>query len=245
MIPGRMTEQDGREREILISVGEVMLGGTLHVPREARGIVLFAHGSGSSRHSPRNRYVAGILQSRGIATLLFDLLTRGEEFVDERTEQLRFDIGLLARRLCAVTESLRSDPDVGRLPMGYFGASTGAAAALVAAAELPEAIAAVVSRGGRPDMAVQALRRVQAPTLVIVGGEDKQVIQWNRKALAQLRCLEKELIVIPGATHLFEEPGALEGVARLAADWFERFLVPERERMPAADAGSSHARRAS
>jgi putative phosphoribosyl transferase len=245
MIPGRMTEQDGQEREILISVGEVMLGGTLHLPREPRGIVLFAHGSGSSRHSPRNRYVAGVLQSRGIATLLFDLLTRGEEFVDERTKQLRFDIGLLARRLCAVTESVRSDPDVGRLPVGYFGASTGAAAALVAAAELPETIAAVVSRGGRPDMAVQALRRVQAPTLLVVGGEDKQVIQWNRKALAQLRCPGKELIVIPGATHLFEEPGALEEVARLAADWFERFLVPVSASMRAAAVGSSHARRAS
>jgi pimeloyl-ACP methyl ester carboxylesterase len=245
MIPGRMTEQDGQEREIVIPAGEVMLGGTLHLPRETRGIVLFAHGSGSSRHSPRNRYVAGVLQSRGIATLLFDLLTRGEEFVDERTEQLRFDIGLLARRLCAVTESVRSDPDLGRLPVGYFGASTGAAAALVAAAELPETIAAVVSRGGRPDMAVQALRRVQAPTLLIVGGEDKQVIQWNRKALAQLRCPEKELIVIPGATHLFEEPGALEEVARLAGAWFERFLASVSDPIPAADTGSSHARRAS
>jgi len=245
MIPGRKMEQDGQEREILISVGEVMLAGTLHIPQEPRGIVLFAHGSGSSRHSPRNRYVAGVLQSQGMATLLFDLLTRGEEFIDERTGQLRFDIGLLARRLCAVTESLRHDPDVGRLPMGYFGASTGAAAALVAAAELPAAIAAVVSRGGRPDLAVQALRRVQAPTLLIVGGEDKQVIQWNRKALAQLRCPEKELIVIPGATHLFEEPGALEEVARLAGAWFERFLGPLSAPMPATDAGSSHAGRAS
>ena len=245
MIPGRMTEQDGHEREVVISAAEVELGGTLHVPREPRGIVLFAHGSGSSRHSPRNRYVAGILQSRGIATLLFDLLTRGEEFVDERTEMLRFDIGLLAKRLCAVTESLRGDPQVGRLPIGYFGASTGAAAALVAAAELPEAIAAVVSRGGRPDLAVQALRRVQAPTLLIVGGEDRQVIQWNRKALAQLGCPEKELMVIPGATHLFEEPGALEEVARLAGEWFERFLVPVSAPMPATDAGATHARRAS
>jgi putative phosphoribosyl transferase len=174
MIPGRLTEQGGREREILISVGEVMLGGTLHIPREPRGMVLFAHGSGSSRNSPRNRHVAGVLQSRGIATFLFDLLTRGEEFVDEATELLRFDIGLLARRLRAVTESLHSDPDAGQLTVGYFGASTGAAAALVAAAELPEAIAAIVSRGGRPELAVQALRRVQAPTLLIVGGEDKR-----------------------------------------------------------------------
>ncbi len=245
MIPGRMMDRDGQEREILISVGEVILGGTLHIPHEPRGMVLFAHGSGSSRHSPRNRYVAGVLQSQGMATLVFDLLTRGEEFVDERTEQLRFDIGLLAKRLCAVTESVRHEPDVGRLPLGYFGASTGAAAALVAAAELPEAIAAVVSRGGRPDLAVQALRRVQAPTLLIVGGEDKHVIQLNRKALAQLRCPEKELVVIPGATHLFEEPGALEEVARLAGAWFERFLASANTAMPAADAGSTHAGRAS
>jgi putative phosphoribosyl transferase len=242
MIPGRLTQQDGREREILISVGEVMLGGTLHIPREPRGMVLFAHGSGSSRHSPRNRYVAAVLRARGFATFLFDLLTRGEEFVDEGTELLRFDIGLLTRRLRAVTESMRSDPDVGRLPVGYFGASTGAAAALVAAAELPEAIAAIVSRGGRPDLAVQALRRVQAPTLLIVGGEDKQVIQWNRKALTQLRCPEKELMVIPGATHLFEEPGALEEVARLAGAWFERFLSPANASMPAADRSSEAAR---
>ena len=242
MIPGRVTQQDGREREILISVGEVVLGGTLHIPREPRGMVLFAHGSGSSRHSPRNRYVAAVLRARGFATLLFDLLTRGEEFVDEGTELLRFDIGLLARRLRAVTEPLRSDPDAGRLAVGYFGASTGAAAALVAAAELPEAIAAIVSRGGRPDLAVQALRRVQVPTLLIVGGEDKQVIQWNRKALAQLRCPEKELLVIPGATHLFEEPGALEEVARFAGAWFERFLAPANASMPAADRSSEAAR---
>jgi putative phosphoribosyl transferase len=245
MIPGRITEQDGQDREILISVGEVMLGGTLHLPREPRGIVLFVHGSGGSRHSPRNRYVAGVLQSQGMATLLFDLLTRGEEFIDEGTEQLRFDIGLLARRLRAVTESLRRDPDVGRLPVGYFGASTGAAAALVAAAELPEVIAAVVSRGGRPDLAVHVLRRVQAPTLLIVGREDKQVIQWNRKALTQLRCSEKELMVIPGATHLFDEPGALEEVARLAGAWFERFLAPLSAATPDADSGSAHAGKAS
>jgi putative phosphoribosyl transferase len=233
-------ERGSEEREILSSAGAVTLGGILHVPREPRGIVLFAHGSGSSSRSPRNRYVAEVLQSQGLATFLFDLLTRGEEFFDERTERLRFDIGLLAKRLWAVTESLRRDPDVGRLPMGYFGASTGAAAALVAAAELPEAIAAIVSRGGRPDLAVKALRRVRAATLLIVGGEDKSVIQWNRKALAQLRCAEKDLIVIPGATHLFEEPGALEEVARLAAAWFERFLACASVAFTDADSGSAH-----
>ena len=245
MIPGRQTEQDGQEREIFVSTGEVRLAATLHIPREPRGIVLFAHGSGSSSRSPRNRYVAKVLQSQSKATLLFDLLTRGEELIDERSGQLRFDIGLLARRLRAVTEFVRRDPDVGRLPLGYFGASTGAAAALAAAAELPDEIAAIVSRGGRPDLAVQALRRVQAPTLLIVGGEDKPVIQWNRKALAQLRCTEKNLIVIPGATHLFEEPGALEEVARLAGAWFERFLTPVSAPMPATDSGSSQAGRAS
>jgi putative phosphoribosyl transferase len=180
-----------------------------------------------------------------LATLLFDLLTRGEEFVDEGTGQLRFDIGLLAGRLCAMTESVRRDPDVGRLPMGYFGASTGAAAALVAAAEPSAAIAAIVSRGGRPDLAAQALRSVQAPTRLIVGGEDKQVIQWNRKALAQLRCPEKDLTVIPRATHLFEEPGALEEVGRLAVDWFERFLTPASAPIPAGDAGRAHTGKAS
>jgi putative phosphoribosyl transferase len=245
MIPGRKMEQDAQQRDISVSVGQVMLGGTLHVPREPRGIILFAHGSGSSRHSPRNRYVARALQSQRFATLLFDLLTRGEEFVDERTEQLRFDIGLLARRLRAVTESLRQDPDIGQLPIGYFGASTGAAAALVAAAELPGVIAAIVSRGGRPDLAVQALRRVQSPTLLIVGGEDKQVIQWNRKALAQLRCPDKDLLVIPGATHLFDEPGTLEQVAQLAGEWFERFLATASASMPADNTGSSQAEKAS
>jgi len=245
MIPRGKMERDGEEREILSSTGEVMLTGTLLVPREPRGIVLFAHGSGSSSRSPRNRYVAEVLQSQGMATFLFDLLTRGEEFIDEGTEQLRFDIGLLAKRLCAVTESLRRDPDVARLAMGYFGASTGAAAALVAAGELPEAIAAIVSRGGRPDLAVQALRRVRVPTLLIVGGEDKTVIQWNRKALAQLRCPEKDLIVIPGATHLFEEPGALEEVAGLAAAWLERFLAPVSAPVPDADCESAHTGRES
>ncbi len=245
MDTGRETAQGGREREIFISVGDARLGATLHVPREPRGIVLFAHGSGSSRRSPRNRLVARVLQSHSIATLLFDLLTRGEELVDEGSELLRFNIGLLASRLRAVTESLRQYPDIGRLPVGYFGASTGAAAALVAAAETPEAIAAIVSRGGRPDLAVQALRHVHAPTLLIVGGKDKQVLQWNRKALAQLRCAEKDLIVVPGASHLFEEPGAPEEVARLAAAWFERFLTTASARRPAADAESSQAERAS
>jgi len=227
MIPGRETEQEGREREILIPAGDVMLSGTLNVPRGAKGIVLFAHGSGSSRHSPRNRYVAGVLQSQRIATLLFDLLTSEEERIDEVTAQLRFDIDFLARRLSAVTKYVPRDRAIGRLPIGYFGASTGAAAALVAAAEFPESIAAIVSRGGRPDLAGEILHLVQAPTLFIVGGEDKQVLRWNRQALAQLTCPEKELAVVPGATHLFEEPGTLEEVARLAAEWFDRYLMPE------------------
>jgi putative phosphoribosyl transferase len=245
MDPGSETAQRAQEREIFVSAGEARLGATLHVPQQSRGIVLFAHGSGSSSRSPRNRLVARVLQSRSIATLLFDLLTRGEELVDEGSELLRFNIGLLASRLRAVTESLRQHPEIERLPVGYFGASTGAAAALVAAAETPDAVAALVSRGGRPDLAVQALRRVHAPTLLIVGGKDKQVIQWNRKALAQLRSTEKDLIIVPGASHLFEEPGAHEEVARLAAAWFERFLPSASARRPAAGAESSQAERAS
>jgi pimeloyl-ACP methyl ester carboxylesterase len=187
-------------------------------------VVLFAHGSGSSRHSRRNRHVAALLNEAKLATLLLDLLTVEEEAVDMRTAHLRFDIGLLAGRLIVATDWLTREPDTQRLPVGYFGASTGAAAALVAAAERPDVVDAVVSRGGRPDLAGPALPLVRAPTLLIVGGDDVTVLELNRQALAQLRA-EKELVIIPGATHLFEEPGALDEVARLARDWFERYLV--------------------
>ncbi len=184
-------------------------------------LVLFAHGSGSSRHSPRNRFVAQKLHAAGLATLLFDLLTREEEALDIRTAQLRFDIGLLAERLVQATNWARRNEKTRELAIGYFGASTGGAAALAAAAQLPGQVSAVVSRGGRPDLAGTALPLVQAPTLLIVGGEDYVVIDLNEEAKALMRC-EVTLEIIPGATHLFEQPGALEGVAQLAADWFRR-----------------------
>ena len=193
------------------------------MPAGATGVVLFAHGSGSSRHSPRNRYVAGELQEAGLGTLLVDLLTPEEEAVDLRTRHLRFDIGLLAERLVGATEWLAQQPESRELRVGYFGASTGGGAALVAAAERPEAVGAVVSRGGRPDLAGPALPRVRAPTLLIVGGWDEPVIAMNEAALAQLRC-ERRLEIVPRASHLFEEPGALEAVARLAREWFLRHL---------------------
>jgi len=224
MIPGRKFQADGVESEISIDAGKVALAGTLGLPRETCAVVLFAHGSGSSRHSPRNRYVAQVLQSQGIGTLLFDLLTREEESIDEFSGELRFDIPFLASRLIDATRWLMQRPDMQRVKLGYFGASTGAAAALVAAAELHDAIGAVVSRGGRPDLAGDALSSVRAPTLLIVGGDDEPVIGMNREALAKLRC-EKKLVIVPGATHLFEEPGTLEEVARLAADWFKRHLT--------------------
>ena len=199
------------------------LQGDLVVPERAMGIVLFAHGSGSGRHSPRNRYVASILQNGGLATLLLDLLTAAEEQVDLDTGHLRFDIGLLAERVLEATDWLQREPATHGLPVGYFGASTGAGAALVAASERPSLVGAVVSRGGRPDLAGSALARVQAPTLLIVGGNDYQVIKLNRQALAELRC-EKEISIVPGATHLFEEQETLEQVAKLARNWFERYL---------------------
>jgi len=200
------------------------LDGDLDIPEGARGIVLFAHGSGSSRHSPRNRYVARVLRDAGLATLLMDLLTQEEEVVDMRTGAVRFDIGLLAERVVGATDWVAEAQETADLPIGYFGASTGAAAALVAAAARPERVGAVVSRGGRPDLAGPALSRVRAPTLLIVGGLDGPVIELNRQALAQLGAAEKQLVIIPGATHLFEEPGALEEVARLAADWMIQHL---------------------
>jgi dienelactone hydrolase len=204
---------------VKIQVGSLRLDGDLHVPTGARGIVLFAHGSGSSRFSPRNRQVAAALQEAGLATLLMDLLTREEERVDEVTRHLRFDIDLLAERLVTATDWVRANAGTRGLRIGYFGASTGAAAALIAAAERPDAVAAVVSRGGRPDLARARLAGVRAPTLLIVGGLDAPVIDMNREALALLR-VEKRLEIVPGATHLFEEPGTLEQVARLARDWF-------------------------
>jgi pimeloyl-ACP methyl ester carboxylesterase len=212
------------ERLVRVPAGPVTLEGNLTLPEQSRGIVLFAHGSGSSRHSPRNRYVARLLNEAKLATLLIDLLTLHEEVIDARTAQLRFDIDLLAERLVDATDWLTQFPDTKDLRIGYFGASTGAAAALAAAALRPDPVGAIVSRGGRPDLAGAALIRVRAPTLLIVGENDKQVIQLNRAALAQLRC-EKQLVIVPGATHLFEEPGALDVVARLARDWFERHLI--------------------
>jgi putative phosphoribosyl transferase len=217
--------QGGGERAVRIPVGPVELQGNLDVPEDAKGVVLFAHGSGSGRHSPRNRYVARALKERGLATLLIDLLTPDEEEVDLRTGRLRFDIGLLALRLAGATDWLRREPDTRDLRIGYFGASTGAGAALVAAAERPQEVGAVVSRGGRPDLAGDALPLVEAPTLLIVGGDDERVLRMNEEAFARLR-VEKRLEIIPGAGHLFEEPGALEEVARLAADWFTRYLAP-------------------
>ncbi len=210
--------------EVRIPAGAVELAGNLDVPDGARGIVLFAPGSGSSRHSPRNRQVAGFLRGAQLATLLMDLLTPAEERVDDRTAELRFNIPLLGERLVAATDWLTHHTRA--LPLGLFGASTGAAAALMAAAERPAIVRAVVSRGGRPDLAGTALPRVQAPTLLIVGGADVPVIQMNREAMAQLGC-EKRLEIVPGATHLFEEPGALDQVAQLARDWFSRYL-PQR-----------------
>jgi putative phosphoribosyl transferase len=216
-------------RSVIVPVGTVELEGNLEIPHGAQGVVLFAHGSGSSRFSPRNRFVARMLNQAGIATLLIDLLTDGEEALDAQTAQLRFDIPLLANRLVAATDWLSRNPDTQRLRVGYFGASTGAGAALVAAARRPKMIGAVVSRGGRPDLARNALFSVDAPTLLIVGGKDAQVIELNREALRRLRC-EAQLDIVPGATHLFEEPGALERVADLAVGWFKRWLVPLPER---------------
>jgi putative phosphoribosyl transferase len=212
----------GEEQVARFRVGEAALEGNLVVPQTARGIVLFAHGSGSSRHSPRNRYVAGVLNDSGIATFLFDLLTEKEEAEDMRTGHLRFNIPLLAERVVGATDWVTDNSRTRDLRIGYFGASTGAAAALVAAAGRDD-IAAIVSRGGRPDLAGEALGRVQAPTLLIVGGRDTLVINLNESAQKEMRA-QTELKIIAGASHLFEEPGALEQVAKLAAEWFERCL---------------------
>ena len=211
-------------RDLSIRAGGVELAGTLSVPGAARGLVIFAHGSGSGRLSPRNRRVAAALEARGLATLLFDLLTAEEERIDALDAHLRFDIPLLAGRLVEVVDWAGRDSR--GLPIGGFGASTGAAAALIAAAERPRAIRAVVSRGGRPDLAGAHLAHVQSPTLLIVGGADREVLALNQEARARMRA-PSSLAIVPGATHLFEEPGALEEVARLAGDFFLEHLVPE------------------
>jgi predicted alpha/beta-hydrolase family hydrolase len=210
-----------------IPAGEVTLTGDLEIPENARGLVLFEHGSGSSRSSPRNQAVAEVLRDAGMATLLFDLLTSHEEIEDASSGHLRFDIGLLSRRLAVVTEELAGDPRSRNLGLGYFGASTGGAAALRAAAALGSTVGAVVSRGGRPDFAGEALAYVKAPTLLIVGERDEDVLRLNEHAYAQLQC-EKSLAVIPHAPHLFQEPGTLEEVARLAASWFRKHLRPRK-----------------
>lgn len=209
---------------VRLPAGNVLLDGELDLPPGAKGLVIFAHGSGSSRHSVRNRFVAGMLRKAGIGTLLFDLLTPKEEVQDEVTHELRFAIPMLADRLVAVTRWALRHPLTHELPLGYFGASTGSAAALVAAAQMGDRIAAVVSRGGRPDLALSELARVKSPTLFIVGGADDIVLELNERAFASLGC-DKQLRVITGATHLFEEPGKLEQVAQVSADWFRRRLV--------------------
>jgi putative phosphoribosyl transferase len=215
-------EHASSENPVSIALRGATVEGNLGVPAQASGIVLFAHGSGSSRHSPRNRFVAGTLRAYGIATLLMDLLTQREEEIDEQTAELRFDIPLLAKRLVGATHWVLQQPELRGLRIGYFGASTGAAAALVAAAQMPGVVSAVVSRGGRPDLAGNALGSVVAPTLLLVGGNDWEVIALNEQAMEQLGCMEKKLDIVPGATHLFEEPGALEEVARRATDWFSQ-----------------------
>ena len=218
------------DRLVYIPANGVNLEGALVIPPGARGIVLFAHGSGSSRHSPRNNFVAQVLHKAGMATLLMDLLTREEDSL----YQNRFDIDLLTWRLERATQWLNEQPECASLPIGYFGASTGAAAALQAAATFGPSIGAVVSRGGRPDLAMAALDRVQSPTLLIVGGLDEVVIELNQKAYRRLKT-KKQLAIVPGATHLFEEPGTLSEAARLAADWFERHLGTSEGRAVAAE----------
>jgi predicted alpha/beta-hydrolase family hydrolase len=215
------------EHEIAIRAGPDRLHGLLRVPADALGIVLFAHGSGSSRRSPRNVFVADALHARGLGTLLFDLLTPDEEQADRHTREHRFDIPLLAGRLVQATNWVDAEPGLRGLPAGYFGASTGSAAALMAAASLGRRIGAVVSRGGRPDLVkTEQLQNVTAATLLVVGGSDEVVIDLNQLAFEQLRCV-KELHIVPRASHLFEEPGTLEAVAELAADWFSRHLARE------------------
>ena len=212
--------------ELQIPAGRAVLSGNLTIPDNSEALVLFAHGSGSSRHSPRNQFVARTLNHAGLGTLLFDLLTPEEEALDIHTREHRFNIGLLAERLLHATKWAQQQEQTRDLRIGYFGSSTGGAAALVAAAELPQGAGAIVSRGGRPDLAGDAFPKVRAPTLLIVGGNDDIVIELNEMARDQMRC-EVKLEIIPGATHLFEEPGALERVAKLARDWFSLHLIPK------------------
>ena len=222
---GSMNKTNTENRYVRILSRGVQLEGILSIPEDAKGLVVFVHGSGSSRHSPRNQYVAQTLQEGGLATLLFDLLTASEEEIDLQTRHLRFDISLLASRTAGVLEWIDLQPYAHQFKRGLFGSSTGAAAALIAAAEHPEEVSAVVSRGGRPDLAGQALPNVQAPTLLIVGGNDEPVIDLNEQAIAQMQAgADKKLIIVPGASHLFEEPGALEYAARLAREWFQTYL---------------------
>ncbi|QQS41258.1 MAG: dienelactone hydrolase family protein [Acidobacteriota bacterium] len=212
------------DENVLIQAGDAVLEGNLKVPENAKGIVLFAHGSGSSRHSPRNRYVAQVIREHGLGTLLFDLLTADEERVDQATRHLRFDIALLASRLKAAARWIQNRNLTRHLKIGFFGSSTGGGAALVAAAQMGPEVGAIVSRGGRPDLAGDALARVASPSLLIVGELDEQVIALNKYAMQQMNC-EKQLIIVPGATHLFEEPGTLEAVAKHAAEWFREHLA--------------------
>ena len=212
-----------KEEVVVIPAGRATIEGNLAIPRGAKGIVLFAHGSGSGRFSPRNQYVAKVLNDAGIGTLLVDLLTKEEEEVDVETGDFRFDIGLLSRRLEAATEWLKENPATKGLQIGYYGASTGAAAALIAATRFPEDVRTVVSRGGRPDLAMQHLKRVKVPILLIVGGKDTVVLGLNKKAMEQIPA-EKKLKIVLGATHLFEEPGKLGEVAKLSAEWFSLHL---------------------
>jgi pimeloyl-ACP methyl ester carboxylesterase len=222
-----MNEINTENRSVQILSAGVRLEGTISIPDDPTGLVIFVHGSGSSRNSPRNQYVAQILQDGGLATLLFDLLTVTEETIDLRTRYLRFDVELLARRTAGVLEWLELQPFAYGLKRGLFGASTGAAAALIAASELPEKVDAIVSRGGRPDLADGALANVQAPTLLIVGGDDDTVIDLNEQALAQMQPgIDKKLMIVPGASHLFEEAGTLEQAAELTRDWFLTHLSP-------------------
>jgi dienelactone hydrolase len=209
---------------VSIPLEEVSLAGDLTVPLGARGVVLFAHGSGSSRHSSRNRYVAEELNRRGLATLLMDLLTEEEEWVDRNSRHLRFDTSLLARRLGVAIDWLAAEPTTSTSPVGVFGASTGGGAAIVAATLRPDRVEAVVSRGGRPDLAQDALEASLPPTLLIVGGDDPVVIELNQAAFARMSDREHRIVIVPGATHLFDEPGALENVGQLAGDWFEKYL---------------------
>jgi pimeloyl-ACP methyl ester carboxylesterase len=220
-----MNKTNTENRYVQILSTGVRLEGIMSIPEDAKGLVLFVHGSGSSRHSPRNQFVARTLQEGGLATLLFDLLTPAEEEIDQHTRQWRFDINLLARRTAAVLEWLDLEPYVYDMKRGLFGSSTGAAAAIMAAAEIPEKVDAIVSRGGRPDLVGEALKKVQAPTLFIVGGLDEIVIDLNEQAFERIPpTSEKKLIIVPGASHLFEEPGTLEYVAQLARDWFKTHL---------------------